>query len=330
MVEANSVLVTGGAGFIGSHLCERLIKDGKSVTVIDNLATGSVENIRHLEGNDRFRWIVGSACESGLVDQEVARCQIVYHLASAVGVRLVVNDPVGTIENVFQTTDTVLKSCARYRRPVVITSTSEVYGKSEKVPFREDQDVVMGPTCKRRWAYAFAKALDEFLALALFRTTGLPVFIVRLFNTVGPRQTSRYGMVLPAFVERALDNQPLLVYGDGNQKRCFCHVDDVVRALVKLPTQKSAVGTVINVGSQSEISILNLAKLVIKECKSNSSINFVPYESVFGDHFDDMMRRVPDLSRAQELLKWRPRKTIRQTIASVITHVQNRPKTISS
>src|SRR5919202_1578059 len=244
------VLITGGAGFIGSHLSEALIKRGCHVTVIDDLSTGKWSNVEHLEDYPNFRIIIASATEPDLLEKEVPKHDLVYHLASAVGVKLIIEKPVKTIDTIFHSTDLVLRMCSKYRRPVLITSTSEVYGRSEAFPFREDEDVVMGPTEKRRWAYACAKALDEFLALAHFYETSLQVFIVRLFNTVGPRQVSQYGMVVPSFVRQASRGEPITVYGDGNQQRCFCSVYDIVEGLIRLPGVPRAAGKVINLGSQ--------------------------------------------------------------------------------
>lgn len=300
------VLVTGGAGFIGSHLTEELVARGDQVTIVDDLSTGRWENISHLEGSDDFRAIIASASDERLLEQEISRHDVVYHLASAVGVRLIIEQPVSTVENIFRSTDIVFGLCARYRRPVLLTSTSEVYGKSTQFPFREDDDVVMGATEKRRWAYACAKALDEFLALAHYFETSLPTFIVRLFNTVGPRQVSQYGMVLPRFVASALNGEPLTVYGDGMQQRCFCSVRDVVQGLIALPEARDAPGMVVNLGSQEEVSILELAKRVIELCDSPSEIKYIPYEEAYGPKFDDMRRRVPDLSRARRLIGWNP------------------------
>jgi len=300
------VLVTGGAGFIGSHLCEALLQEGRAVTVIDDLATGRWQNIDHLKRNPDFRVIVASATERELVMDEVAKHDLVYHLASAVGVKLIIEQPVKTVESIFHGTDVVLDACARFRRPALITSTSEVYGKSTDIPFREDADVVMGPTEKRRWAYTCAKALDEFLALAHYYQSHLPVFVVRLFNTVGPRQTGQYGMVVPSFVAQALDDQSLTVYGDGTQRRCFCSVHDVVDGLLRLPWNEDAAGRIVNLGTQEEISIRGLAELVIEVCESRSTIEYVPYERAYGPGFDDMMRRVPDTTRAEQLVDWKP------------------------
>src|SRR5919112_65495 len=248
-MEPTNVLITGGAGFIGSHLSEVLLEKGCHVTVIDDLSTGKWSNVDHLEQDPNFRIIITSASDRDLLEQEVPKHDFVYHLASAVGVKLIIEEPVKTIETIFHSTDLVLRACAKYRRPVLLTSTSEVYGRSGAIPFREDEDVVMGPTEKRRWAYACAKALDEFVCLAHFYETNLPVFIVRLFNTVGPRQVSQYGMVLPTFVRQALEAKSMTVYGDGSQQRCFCSVHDVVAGLMRLPRVTSAVGKVVNIGS---------------------------------------------------------------------------------
>jgi UDP-glucose 4-epimerase len=313
----NSALITGGAGFIGSHLCERLLDDGMSVTIIDDLSTGALENIAHLENDPKFRGIVASADERELLDREVARHGIVFHLASAVGVRTILDHPVRTLESIVLSTDIVIRACARYRRPVVLTSTSEVYGKAATVPFQEESDVVMGATSKRRWAYACAKALDEFMALAHFYETSLPVYIVRLFNTVGPRQTGQYGMVLPTFIGQALNGDPITVYGDGNQQRCFCSVSDVVDGLCRLPMVAEAKGKVVNLGSTEETSIVGLAQLVREELGSESEIKFVPYDEAYGPGFDDMERRVPDLARAEQFIGWAPSFTLKENIRMI-------------
>jgi UDP-glucose 4-epimerase len=320
--QIRSILVTGGCGFVGSHLTEALLSRGLHVTVIDNLSTGRWRNIEHLQNHPHLRVVVASANDRELLNKEVPAHDLVYHLASAVGVKLIIDHPVKTVETIFHTTDVVLGACSRYRRPVVIFSTSEVYGKSTQFPFREDDDVVMGPTEKRRWAYACAKALDEFLALAHFYETNLPVYIVRLFNTVGARQSSQYGMVLPNFVEQALAGLPLTVYGDGKQMRCFCSVTDVVEALVKLPQVPEAVGKVINIGSAEEISIEGLAHRVIDVCESSSQIKFIPYDQAYGPGFDDMFRRVPDLTRAGALLGWQPRQCLNEIIRQVAEHLR--------
>ncbi|HZU99742.1 MAG TPA: NAD-dependent epimerase/dehydratase family protein [Planctomycetota bacterium] len=319
-----SVLITGGAGFIGSHLAEALLASGHRVTVIDDLSTGRWTNVEHLESREGFRVIVASAAEPAILEREVPEHDLVYHLASAVGVRLIIDRPVHTAQTIFNVTDAVLGACSRYRKPVLLTSTSEVYGKSTSIPFREDADVIMGATEKRRWAYACGKALDEFLALAHFYETRLPVFIVRLFNTVGPRQSSQYGMVLPTFVEQALAGKPITVFGDGSQRRCFCSVSDVIDALVKIPRAQAAMGKVVNVGSQEEVSIRGLAERVIALSGSRSTVEIVPYEKAYGAGFDDMARRVPDLTRAAELVGWRPRKGLDDIIRDVIQDVRGR------
>lgn len=316
------ILITGGAGFIGSHLSETLLNQGCEVTVIDNLSTGKWRNIAHLENRAGFRVIIESASDRELLEREIPKHDLVYHLASAVGVKLIMDRPVEIVQTIFHTTDVVLNLCSKYRRPVLLTSTSEVYGKSDSIPFREDDDVVMGSTEKRRWAYACAKAVDEFLALAHFYETSLPVYIVRLFNTVGPRQTGQYGMVLPRFVRQALSNQSLTVYDDGSQSRCFCSVYDVVNGLIKLPQTTEAQGQVINLGTQEETSILNLANRVIELCESDSQIKYVPFEDAYGPGFDDMRRRVPDLTRAEKLIDWKPQFRLDEIILQVSDEIR--------
>jgi UDP-glucose 4-epimerase len=311
------ILITGGAGFIGSHLTEELLKRELSVTVIDDLSTGNWRNLDHLSNNRRLRVIVASADDAQLLRKEVPRHDFVYHLASAVGVKLIIDRPVETVQNIVQTTETVMQMCSKYRRPVLMTSTSEVYGKSDSFPFREDADVVMGATSKRRWAYACAKALDEFLVLAHSYETNLPVFIVRLFNTVGPRQTGQYGMVVPTLVEQALTGEPMTVYGSGQQSRCFCSVHDVIDALTRFLHCPGAAGKVINIGSQEEITIFDLARFIKDVTGSRSEIVMVPYDKAYGPGFDDMPRRVPDLTRANELLGWRPRRTLHEIISQI-------------
>jgi UDP-glucose 4-epimerase len=322
MNRVGQVLITGGAGFIGSHLADALLAGGAAVTVIDNLSTGKWGNIDHLKDHPNFRAIIASCEDRALVEAEVARSEVVYHMASAVGVKLVIERPVETVETIFHGTDVVLKAASRFRRPVLLTSTSEVYGKSEAIPFREDDDVVMGPTSKRRWAYACAKALDEFLALAHYHQTNLPVFIVRLFNTVGPRQTGQYRMVLPTFVRQALRGDPITVYGDGTQRRCFCSVLDVVDALKRLPFTPAAAGKVVNVGSQEEVTVRELAERVKARCRSDSEIRTISYDAAYGPGFDDMMRRVPDLTRVKQLVGWRPRLDLNAIIDQVSEYVQ--------
>lgn len=310
------ILITGGAGFIGSHLVEELLTRNMAVTVIDDLSTGRWSNLDHLS-DKRLRVIVASAADVKLLEKEVPRHDFVYHLASAVGVKLIIDRPVQTVRNIVQTTETVMEMCSKYRRPVLLTSTSEVYGKSDSIPFREDSDVVMGATSKRRWAYACAKALDEFLVLAHSYETNLPVFIVRLFNTVGPRQTGRYGMVVPTLIEQALSGGPMTVYGSGQQSRCFCSVHDVVDALARFLESPGAAGMVVNIGTQEEITILGLAELIKQLTGSRSEIALIPYDKAYGPGFDDMPRRMPDLTRAYELLGWKPARTLRDIIIEI-------------
>lgn len=319
------ILITGGAGFIGSHLAEACMARDAAVTIIDDLSTGSSTNVKRLQNLKRFRMLVASAADRALLDREVARHDFIYHLASSVGVKLIIEHPVATVQNIFDSTDAILQACSKYRRPILVTSTSEVYGRSEQVPFREDADVVMGATAKRRWAYACAKALDEFLALAHFYETNLPVFLVRLFNTVGPRQTGRYGMVLPTLVRQAVSGRSLTVYGSGTQSRCFCSVQDVVEALLRFPSHPEASGTVMNLGSQEEISIMDLARMVKRLADSDSEIQLIPYEQAYGPGFDDMYRRVPDLTRATQYLDWAPTRSLESIILEMIAAERSSP-----
>lgn len=310
-------LITGGCGFIGSHLAEALVAVGDEVTVLDDLSTGRIENIASMDGNSRLRTLIGSVTDEALVHEAVQECDQVYHLASAVGVRLIMDKPVETIDTIVTGTQTVLKLANRYRKPVLLTSTSEVYGKSTAVPFDEDGDRLSGPTTKHRWAYACAKALDEFLAMAYWKSTRLPVVIVRLFNTVGPRQTGQYGMVVPNFARQALAGEPLQVYGDGAQSRCFCHVADVVRGLTGLMNCVPARGQVINLGATEEITILELARRVIAQTGSRSEIRQVAYDEVYGEGFEDMQRRVPSIAKAKRLIHWQPQRSLKDIIADV-------------
>ena len=317
MSIAKRILITGGAGFIGSHLTEAWLSKGSRVTIIDDLSTGRWENLDHLKGSSNLKMIVASAADVALLEREIPRHHFVYHLASSVGVKLIIDQPVQTVQNIFQTTEAVFQVCSKYRRPVLMTSTSEVYGKSENIPFQEDSDIVMGATSKRRWSYACAKALDEFLALAHFYETNLPVFVVRLFNTVGPRQASRYGMVLPNLLEQAISGRAMTVYGSGTQSRCFCSVHDIVDALLRFPERPAAAGTVINLGTQEEISIVGLAQRIKQLTGSRSEIVYIPYQQAYGPGFDDMQRRVPDITRASQLLDWRPSRTLEEIITEM-------------
>lgn len=304
-------LITGGAGFIGSHLADHLLRKRKaSVTLLDNLSTGSYENIAHLEGHPSVRLLVGSVADDDLLEEAIRDCDAIFHLASAVGVKLVLQRPVHSIETIVKGTNAVLTLASRYRKPFLVTSTSEVYGKSTDIPFHEDGDQVMGATDKQRWAYASAKALEEFLALAHYRETRLPVIIVRLFNIVGPRQTWKFGMVLPGFIRSALLGRPITVYGTGRQQRCFCHVADAVDALSKLILTHKAFGQVINIGAQHEASMTELAQRVKHVLRSKSTIEFIPYEVAYQDGFEDMDRRVPSLDKAKRLIGYRPRRSI--------------------
>jgi UDP-glucose 4-epimerase len=315
-------LITGGAGFIGSHLVERLLAAGHRVTVLDDHSTGRAENLSRVAGDPNLRIIRDSVASDRTVDLAVADADVVYHLASAVGVKLIVDQPVQTIRTIIRGTEVVLEAAYRFNRPVLITSSSEVYGKGARVPFAEDDDVVMGSTAHTRWCYAYAKGIDEFLGLAYHRQFGLPVTIVRLFNTVGPRQVGMYGMVLPRFVTAALSGKPLQVYGDGKQSRCFCHVSDIVEALTKLMDTPAARGQVYNLGSNEETTIEDLAKKVIALTGSKSGIEYVSYEQAYGQQFDDLPRRVPRLDRIRGAIGFEPKWSLEQIIRSVIDDQQ--------
>ncbi len=317
-------LITGGAGFIGSHLAEYLVSQGQTVHVVDDLSTGSIENLDSLRDNPHFAYTIADVREEQVLAELVDRADVVYHLAAAVGVRLIVESPVRTIQTNVGCTEVVLKMANKKRKKVIVASTSEVYGKNETVPFREDHDLVLGPTMKARWSYACSKAIDEFLALAYWRARRLPVVVARLFNTVGPRQTGRYGMVLPNFVRQALMGRPITVFGDGKQSRCFSAVDEVVRALAALAETPEAVGQVVNVGSNQEISIAGLAELVKEMAESDSPITYVPYEEAYEEGFEDMARRVPDVSKLEGLVGFAPQKNIREIVASVIEYYRGR------
>jgi UDP-glucose 4-epimerase len=311
-------LITGGAGFIGSHLSDLLIEHDHTVHVLDDLSTGAIENIRHLKHDDRFEYTIGSAENHAVVAELVDEADIVVHLAAAVGVALVVDSPVRAIETNVHATEVVLKHASKKKKPVLIASTSEVYGKSQALPFKEDGDMQMGATDMGRWAYACSKAIDEFLAIAYWRERALPTTVVRLFNTVGPRQTGSYGMVVPRLVEQALAGEPLTVYGDGRQTRCFCHVADVVQALFALTSKERAYGNVFNVGATTEISILDLANLIIETTGSKSQISLIPYNEAYGEGFEDMYRRVPDTTKIRELIDWHPTRTLEDVVQDVV------------
>jgi UDP-glucose 4-epimerase len=314
------VLITGGAGFIGSHLCDELLARGDSVHVLDELSTGSIDNIRHLKGHPGFAYTIGSADCAPLVAELVDEADVVYHLAAAVGVELIVESPVRTIETNVHCTEVVLAQANKKKKPIFVASTSEVYGKSAAVPFREDGDLLLGPTVKGRWSYACSKAVDEFLALAYHKERGLPTVVGRLFNTVGPRQSGRYGMVVPSFVSRALAGRPIRVYGDGEQRRCFCHVKDTVRALADLMRRDDVYGEVFNIGSTDEISILDLAHLVRAAAESHSEIALVPYDEAYEEGFEDMRRRIPDTRKIRERLGWEPVRTLGDILRDVVAY----------
>ena len=316
-------LITGGMGFIGSHLAEALVTRGHHVTVVDNLSTGRFENIVHLTSHPLFRFAIEDIMNETVMDRLVSECDVVVHLAAAVGVQLIVENPTHTIETNVLGTHAVLRMANRYRKRTLVASTSEVYGKGIRTPFREEDDVVLGPTTKSRWAYACSKMLDEFLALAYWREQELPTVVFRLFNTVGPRQRGRYGMVVPRFVRQALHGEPITVYGDGTQSRAFCDVADVVRAIIGLAEHPDAVGQVFNIGSTREITIRGLAELVKKELDSDSEIVFIPYEKAYGPGFEDMKRRVPDISKIQNLLGWRPEIPLEQTVHRIAQYMRS-------
>ena len=316
-------LITGGAGFIGSHLAERLLERGHQVEIIDDLSTGSIDNISHLKGVAGFSYTIDSVTNEPLLAELIDRCDVVFHLAAAVGVKLIVERPVHTIETNVHGTEVVLMHANKKKRLVIIASTSEVYGKSTDVPFREGAESVLGATVKHRWAYACSKLLDEFLALAYWKERKLPVVIVRLFNTVGPRQTGQYGMVLPTFVRQALDGQPVTVFGDGTQSRSFTYVGDVVEALIALATEPRAVGEVFNVGNPVEVTIHGLAQRVIRAAGSESPIQFVPYDQAYEEGFEDMPRRVPDISKIHALIGFEPKIELDEIIRRVVDHMKS-------
>ncbi len=322
-----NILITGGAGFIGSHLAESLLSQGHEVTIIDNLSTGRFENIAHLTDNPRFHFAIESITNETVMDRLVSKSNLIFHLAAAVGVQLIVQKPVHTIETNIMGTEAVLRNALRYRVKVLLASSSEVYGKGNSIPFREEDDVVLGPTSRNRWAYAASKMVDEFLALAYHHEYDLPVTIFRLFNTVGPRQTGRYGMVIPRFVKQALQNEPLTVYGDGQQSRCFLHVQDAVAAIQSLADKPMAEGQVYNIGSLEEITIQGLAEAVLEQTarldqKASSieqvPVKYIPYDEAYTKDFDDMRRRVPDISKIQTITDWSPKCSLSKILMDVI------------
>lgn len=318
------VFITGGAGFIGSHLAEALLERGHEVLILDDLSTGAIENIAHIKGRPGFEYFIDTVENEPLLAELIDRSDVVFHFAAAVGVKLIVEQPVHTIETNVHGTEVVLKHANKKKKLVVVASTSEVYGKSNDVPFREDSDLVLGPTPKHRWAYACSKAIDEFLALAYWKERKLPVIIVRFFNTVGPRQTGRYGMVIPNFVRQALASEPITVFGDGTQSRAFTHVSDVVGALVVLMQTPEAVGQVINIGNTEEVTIARLAERVKELCSSSSPIKCIPYEEAYESGFEDMPRRVPDLSKIHRMIGYEPRHTLDDILVQVIDYFRGK------
>jgi UDP-glucose 4-epimerase len=322
-----SALITGGAGFVGSHLAQALLERGWHVEVIDDLSTGTVRNIAHLKGHSQFHYVLDTVMNRSMMMELVDRADVVFHLAAAVGVRMVVERPVHTIETNIKATELVLELAARKRKNLLIASTSEVYGRLDKSKFAEDDDLVLGSTSRARWCYAASKIIDEFLAKAYFKERGLPVVIVRLFNTIGPRQTGQYGMVVPRFVQRALQGEPILVYGNGTQRRSFTWVGDVVNAMIELSQHRQAYGEVFNIGHTKDISIYDLAVLVKTMTGSKSEIQFIPYEQAYEAGFEDMQRRLPDLSKIQRTIEYKPTLDLLQMLAQIVQHDDARRQT---
>ncbi|MGD2094493.1 MAG: SDR family NAD(P)-dependent oxidoreductase [Phycisphaerales bacterium] len=316
------ILITGGAGFIGSHLAERLLKDGHKVIVIDNLSTGSLENIESFKEHQTFEFVEGDIRNTKLIKPLAERSDTIYHLAAAVGVRLIADDPVHTIATNIGGTEIVLDLANKSGKKILIASSSEVYGKSETIPFKEDDDIVLGSTSLSRWSYACSKAIDEFLGLAYYQQYELGVVIGRFFNTIGPRQTGQYGMVVPRFVQKALNNEPLMIYGTGKQTRCFCYVGDLIEAIINLMNCKQADGKVYNIGSNEEIAIEELADKIIEMTDSKSKKQYVPYEVAYGRPIEDMMRRVPSTKRIKNTIDWEPRTSLTETLRIIIDSEQ--------
>ncbi len=317
-------LITGGAGFIGSHLADRLIAEGHRVTALDNLSTGKHDNIKHLEGNPNFELVVGTILDEYLVDKVAERCDAIFHLAAAVGVELIVNHPLESLTTNIKGSEIILEMAYRYHKKVLITSTSEIYGKNTQGPLKEDQDRILGSPLKSRWSYSTAKAVDEMLAYVYWKEKNVPTVIVRLFNTVGPRQSSAYGMVLPRFVKQALENKDLTIYGSGKQSRCFLHVKDVVGALTRIVDNSAACGQVFNIGSQEEITIEGLARRVIEITGSRSKVVYIPYNEAYEEGFEDMERRVPDISKINELIGFSPTVDLDGIIKDVVAYTRDK------
>lgn len=316
-------LITGGAGFIGGHLAERLIEGGDDVVIVDDLSTGSFSNIKHLTVNPHFHFVIETILNKTVMDRLVSECDIIYHLAAAVGVELVVHDPVHTIETNVLGTNVVLKIANRYRKKVLLASTSEIYGKGVNSSFGENDDRLLGSNMRNRWSYACSKSLDEFLCLAYYKQKALPVVICRLFNTIGPHQTGQYGMVVPRFIRQALTGVPLTVYGDGLQSRCFCNVLDAVEALILLAESNDAEGEVFNIGSTEEVTIMELAQKIIELTGSSSKVSYVSYEKTYGEGFEDMRRRKPSIKKIKEMFNWHPKYSLEETLRSIIRYEKN-------
>ena len=317
-------LITGGAGFIGSHLAEELLNNGHQVFLIDDLSTGSIDNIEHLKNHKGFSYTIDTILNAPVLAELIDKCDVVFHMAAAVGVMLIVESPVRTIETNIKGTEAVLMHANKKKKKVIIASTSEVYGKSDQKTFKEDGDLILGPTTKGRWSYACSKAIDEFLALAYWKEKKLPVVITRLFNVVGPRQTGRYGMVIPRLVKQALQNKPITVFGDGKQSRCFAHVKDAVDAIIKLSATEKAIGEVINLGNDKEIPIEELAKKIKEAARSKSEIRYIPYSEAYEEGFEDMRRRVPDLAKIKKLIGYKSKYSLDNIIKDVIEYYKGR------
>ncbi|MDD5072413.1 MAG: GDP-mannose 4,6-dehydratase [Candidatus Omnitrophica bacterium] len=317
-------LITGGAGFIGSHLSDKLVGEGHKVTVLDDLSTGKIENVKHLESNPSFQLVVGTILNQSLVDKLAERCDAIFHLAAAVGVELIVNHPLESLTTNIKGSETVLEMAYRYHKKVLITSTSEIYGKNTQGPLKEDQDRILGSPLKSRWSYSTAKAVDEMLAYVYWKEKNVPATIVRLFNTVGPRQSGAYGMVVPRFVKQALENRDITVYGSGKQSRCFLHVKDVVNALPKVIENQKAYGQVFNIGSQEEITIEGLAQKVIEITGSRSKVVRIPYEKAYEEGFEDMERRVPDTTKIRDLIGFKPTADLKTIIEDVVMYTKEK------
>ncbi|MBW6516099.1 MAG: GDP-mannose 4,6-dehydratase [Candidatus Cloacimonetes bacterium] len=316
------ILITGGAGFIGSHLAEKLLKQGHTVSVLDNLSTGKLSNISHLKGNSNFIYTIDTILHRKILEQLIKNCDQVFHLAAAVGVKYIIDNPLLSLQTNIIGTENVLELANKYKKKVLVTSTSEIYGKSEKVPFKEEDDRLLGSTHISRWSYSSSKAIDEFLALAYYREKKLPVVIVRCFNTVGPRQSSQYGMVLPKFVKNALLDHPLTIYGDGKQSRCFADVEDVVNGIIKLMSEKKAEGQIFNIGSTEEITIEELAQKIKKMTGSKSKIEYIKYDDAYEEGFEDMRRRVPDLTKIKEMIAYEPKHKLKDILNRVIKYYE--------